>query len=99
MTGPAPALAVEFVTETGSVYQLDETGHRARRLSGTQAPTARVGSDGAWRAYVTATPVVVGQPVVVVWAIDDEPDGTGLLTARSTVTSPVVSVGPAAVRP
>ncbi len=78
-----------FTTETGSVYEVDETNRRIRRLTGAGKPTERVG-DG-WREYASIG-VTVGEESMIIW-----PEGTPLLPGSLgglpvTITSRVVGV-------
>jgi hypothetical protein len=76
-----------FRTETGSVYELDQTGKRLRRIEGMTAPTPRMGADGEWKDFVDISAVVTGLSVLVIWRWVEE---DGLPVAKSTWTSRVV---------
>lgn len=67
-----------FLTETGSVYEIDEVGRRIRRLSGVKDPTPRQGKDGEWKSYFSTA--MVGKNFLIVWN-----DG-----GEGTMTSPIV---------
>ena len=41
----------KYITESGSVYQVDEQNKLVRRLSGNKNPTPRQGIDGEWKEY------------------------------------------------
>jgi len=77
-------------TESGSIYEFDETGNKVRRLHGSNTPTPRQGADGEWREYFKVIPVgclnpadvVVGCALIIMW--DD--------AGKSTMTSRIVKV-------
>lgn len=77
---------LQFITETGSVYELDRTKQMMRRMSGEDRPTPNQGEDGVWKPYGAITEVKVGVPVLVTWGWDDE----GIL--HRTITSPVMVI-------
>lgn len=80
---------IKFTTETGSVYEVDASACRMRRLSGTHAPSTNQGEDSVWKNYGLISPVEAGSPVLVVWLV--EPDDVNW-KVRSTITSPVVDI-------
>lgn len=41
-----------YLTEAGSVYQVDHEKKMVRRLSGTKSPTDRQGQDGEWKQFI-----------------------------------------------
>jgi len=71
---------MKFETETGSLYEIDEAANRVRRLIGVKNPTPRQGNDGEWKTYEDHSPIVIGQSVLLWWAVES---GVG----KSTVTS------------
>jgi hypothetical protein len=74
-----------FWTES-SIYEIDFSWSLMRRLAGVRRPTTNQGADGRWRAFVTTSPLRVGDPVLVTWeSLDDD------VTPR-TITSPVVGI-------
>lgn len=81
-----------FLTESGSVYQVDRPLRRIRRVSGKSAATRRFGGteDGAWRTYVEISDVELGQRVWVSWERDPRPDEERM--KHNTVTSRVVNI-------
>lgn len=83
---------VRFLTETGSIYEIDEANKQVRRISGQHAPTHRQGEDGCWRTYYSITNLLawVGGRVLIVWDQVEEEDGQTIL--QSTLTSVVVRV-------
>ena len=83
---------ISFTTETGSVYELDEEGKQIRRVSGTHSATAHQSPDGEWQTYLSATPVVKGKVVRIVWRVDYE--GTPGAIIRRTITSRVAHIAP-----
>jgi len=40
-----------FITESGSVYEVNEEEKLIRRISGNRKPTERQGEDGEWKKY------------------------------------------------
>lgn len=81
-------------TESGSVYELDLTGKRIRRLSGVAAPTARQGADGSWRAYDAIWPIEprVGRGMLISWADESVGPAAAPGTFPGTVTSNVAEI-------
>ena len=69
-------------TASDSVYELDESRKRIRRLSGNGDPTRRTGQDGAWREYesiqgaCSSGEIQPGFPVLITWPVP------GTLTSR-----------------
>jgi hypothetical protein len=81
-----------FTTESGSVYEVDEAGHRMRRVTGEEPPTPRQGDDGAWKDYAVLSEVEVGKSVMIGWAVMKAENGeTVAVKVEATVTSPVSS--------
>jgi hypothetical protein len=78
---------LRFLTETGSVYEIDQNERQIRRLSGAGPGTSRVGNDGVWRSFVGVSGPVVGSSVLVHWRVNPE---SGVL--ETTVTSRVEHV-------
>jgi len=72
-------------TESGSAYEIDKENKLIRRITGNAPPTNRQGEDGQWKSYWS-----VGYqekaPLLIVWELSEN------FVARSTVTSPVVSI-------
>lgn len=42
---------MKYVTECGSLYEVDHANNRIRRLSGLKDPTPRQGKDGEWKNF------------------------------------------------
>jgi hypothetical protein len=83
---------MKFVTETGSVYEVDQAGRRLRRLSGYAAPTANITEDGRWRTFLHVGPLEHGRRVFVIWGLEHrDKDG---LKLRQTLTSEVTNIKP-----
>lgn len=76
---------MKFTTETGSMYEVNDT--QIRRLAGAHAPTSRQGPDGEWKSFAAMGGIVIGEPVAVVWEVDPFN-----MILRSTVTSVVKSI-------
>jgi len=70
---------IKFLTETGSVYELDEDNHKARRVQGVKEPTERTGKDGAWKEYAHAFLAGEEHKVLV---IDWTGSGNATMTSR-----------------
>lgn len=80
---------MKFVTESGSLYEVDLSEKKTRRLIGVSNPTSRQKNDGEWQTYQYIFPTdgpVKGKPVVFVWDIKQ----SGI--APSTVTSTVARI-------
>lgn len=58
---------MRFITETGSVYEVDEKRKLIRRLEGESNPTPRVGNDGMWKAFSSLMNVNVGFRALICW--------------------------------
>lgn len=69
----------KFLTESGSVYQVDDERNLIRRLSGSNDPTPRQGPDGEWKHFHKLRDDLVPGAIVIFW---DE--------TRCTMTSRVV---------
>jgi hypothetical protein len=72
-------------TASGSIYELDTTRRRVRRVHGHHAPTDRQGHDGDWADYHAVNAPEVGRRLLIVWDVEG-------VTAKATVTTPVVTV-------
>jgi len=79
---------IRYTTESGSVYEVDYTNRKARRISGESSPTRYFGDDGEWQEFVELVTDVHGS-LAFVWQAGPHPDG--LVHYRTTITSPVVS--------
>lgn len=87
---------MRFETQSGSMYEVNQDKMQVRRVSGMRAGTERVGNHGNWKAYrEISNPIVVGQPVLIVWT-DDVPlfgqYDNGDVVFPTTITSVVVAV-------
>lgn len=76
---------MKFITQTGSIYEIDQQSKKIRRLYGKLPSTERQGLDGEWKTYSHLTDVVVGKPVVIVWEVIES-------VAKSTVTSVIKDI-------
>lgn len=81
---------IKFKTESGSVYEVDSSACRARRLSGKRPPTPNQGPDGEWKTYGLISPVRIGKAVLFVWEIAD--DDVMDWRVRQTLTGDVIEV-------
>lgn len=79
---------MRFVT-ANSVYDIDLTGRRLRRVSSHASAHNETAGPSPWRCYQQASPVQEGLPVVIVWDTDRCGDR---LVLHTTVTSPVVAI-------
>lgn len=80
----------KFVTETGSMYEINTETKQVRRLNGTADPTPRQGKDGEWRKYEYISKPSVGMPVLIMWGSDVKLlPGSPPHATPSTVTSRV----------
>lgn len=66
-----------LLTESGSVYQIDEARHRVRRVLGTTMPTPKFGVDGDWHEYASIEYERRDHRIFVTWH-----DHTSTLTSR-----------------
>lgn len=73
-----------ITTQSGSIYEIDTTLNRSRRLIGNGPPTERVGE--TWREYARLE-LEVGQSMVIVWEFDNEN-----AIAKCTLTSIVLRI-------
>lgn len=81
-------------TISGSRYEIDLAGKRARRLSGGGPATARM-PDGVWRAFTLMYPPagpVLGQCMSFLWADAEVGPAAADGCTPGTVTSPVMLV-------
>lgn len=70
-----------FLTESGSIYEVDEENRRVRRLTGEHEPTPRQGPDGQWKDFLSYDDIHIG--LMFVWEFDGP-------IAKTTVTSRVI---------
>ena len=69
-----------YTTRSGSVYEVDDTNLKIRRLTGSKDPTERQGKNGEWKAYHSIT--LLNEGLLINW------DGD----IKCTLTSPIVKV-------
>lgn len=79
-----------YFATRNSTYEIDESGHRARRLRGAADPTPRM-PDGEWREYIHVTGPKPGEKVIFIWKPSVEPPAVAGATPM-TVTSVVQRV-------
>lgn len=79
---------ISYVTETGSVYQVDYERKLARRVSGNGEPTANFGRDARWNPYADVVRTPTGA-LAFIWQVN--PVDGGMVHFRTTITSTVVS--------
>lgn len=71
----------KFETESGSVYEIDQSTNRLRRLSGAEPGTVLRGTDGEWHSYINVTEISPGRPLLVDW-----------VWGKRIITSPILRV-------
>lgn len=88
-----------FRTHTNSLYEIDFTGKRIRRLHGEKSPTVRMGQDGDWRPYesVHPDPIRVGEQVMIIWTpnvplLEETVVEPGEVAMPTTITSSVKEI-------
>lgn len=81
---------MKFVTITGSIYELDLSARRLRRLEGKLPPTPRQGVDGEWREYASVSIPRVGSSLLTTWRVVQ--DGDGFSVMQMTATSKILSI-------
>jgi hypothetical protein len=85
---------IKFITETGSVYEVDTENKAIRRLKGKHDPTTRQGKDSEWRSYISITPISKGRRCIIFWNSDTTPlfpESNGFGTPV-TMTSQIVDI-------
>lgn len=84
---------MKFITETGSVYEVDSDNKRIRRLNGNSDPTIRQGKDGEWKSFESIE-ISVNESAVIFWNPKTTPLLEGSLPSATpaTVTSLVVRI-------
>lgn len=74
---------VRYLTESGSIYEVDEDNKRMRKLTRNVTPdTTRIPQDGAWRAFEDVVHECDGDSIWFIWGT--APDGA----LQTTITSP-----------
>jgi len=80
-----------FKTVSGSVYEVNLTDKKIRRLNGSTNPTARQGKDGDWKEFANITRISIGHPVFITWTAKVPVFVPGALAA-ATATSIVKEI-------
>lgn len=87
---------MRFTTASGSLYEVDFSQKRIRRLSGKNDPTPRQGADGEWKVYEEISSfsgveneMVIGSPAIIVW---NKSSSNMQLEVKTTLTSDIVSI-------
>lgn len=94
---------MRFTTQSGSVYEVDVTNKKIRRLSGTTDPTPRQGEDGEWKSYEdfgSLTEILIGnkgkltigESAVIVWVQSEHAPLSNDGGVKTTFTSPVMEI-------
>lgn len=94
---------MKFITLSGSVYDVDTTNKKIRRLNGKADPTPRQGEDGIFKSYeglgsVTQlllgdeNKLTIGEGAIIVWVQDEHKPLSNLGGTKATLTSDVVEI-------
>lgn len=78
-----------LVNTENSSYEIDLDGQKIRRVRGSAAPTEHQKNDLGWQKYKDITELKIGQSLFIVWDFVEE---SGQMRAKSTATSPLVSI-------
>lgn len=76
---------MKFITETGSIYEVDESNNKIRRLEGSHDPTPRQGPDGEWKEYLRLSSIQIDKSVIIIWKMEG-------LVAKTTITSHITEI-------
>jgi len=80
-----------LVKTENSTYEIED--QKIRRLYGKDKATERQGKDGDWREFETLIGPEMGKSMLIIWAtVSSEDAGITELTAKSTMTSPIVEI-------
>ena len=79
------------ITESKSVYEIDNENNQIRRVMGVKDPTQRTGADGIWRAFESVAKLPGGN-MLIVWPNSTPPliDGDETVIAKTTMTSRII---------
>lgn len=84
-----------FITETGSIYEVNITERKIRRCTNLngRAASGRQG-DNEWRPYCSLSEIKVGDAVLITWDKTTTPllEGSPDFAVPATITSLVVEV-------
>ena len=58
-------------TASGSIYNIGTENKKIRRESGDRAYNNHVSLDGEWRPYLDMGDVIIGQPIFVLWDVEN----------------------------
>jgi len=94
---------MKFITESGSVYQIDTANKKIRRLSGKNDPTPRQGADGEYKSYEgfgsleeivagNEGKLTVGHSAIIVWVQSEHEPLSEYGGTKTTFTSPIVEI-------
>lgn len=81
-------------TESGSVYDVDHTLMRIRRVHGRHGPADTQPQDGIWRSFTGLEGPTAGESMVVYWANEAGSARETNLGFRTTEVVEVVEVDP-----
>lgn len=85
---------MKFITETGSMYEVNHTTKQIRRLTGNNDPTSRQGHDGEWKSFYHVD-VKVHKPAIIFWNSDTpllQSNTANTLAVPATMTSLVIQI-------
>ena len=71
-----------FKTESGSVYEVNESTKKIRRIFGKGSATPRQGKDQEWKDYLSIT-TTYDNCLLITWSIENN-------VAKTTMTSPLI---------
>jgi hypothetical protein len=77
-----------FKTEN-STYEVDHESKKIRRLYGAEDPTIRQGKDAEWREFTKISPVIIGDPVFIIWEVNDT--GMTLKATRTSIIKDIIN--------
>lgn len=84
---------ITFITQSGSVYNVDTHNKQIRRAYTTEESGESRRVSGDWRDYRVVSDIQVGESVIIVWGNEVELlDGSEQWATPTTFTSPVASV-------
>jgi hypothetical protein len=71
-----------------STYEVDSESKKIRRLYGADDPTDRQGKDAEWRDFEKISPVVIGDPVLIIWEVNET--GTALKATQTSLIKDII---------
>lgn len=94
---------MKFLTQSGSVYEVDRINKQIRRLEGKDKATPRQGEDGVFKSYEgfgSVTQILdgnegeltIGEGAIIVWVQDEHESLTSFGGTKTTLTSDVIQI-------